>query len=129
MKPQVIKILLYLSIIFATINPIFAIDKQILEKNFEIFQRNPSIQLVFYFQGFEHNRSIFYGKSSPVNAEDVIEEIKVHSTYIHIKYTNRGKGEYYNDLYISIPHITVIQATKTSIEIFLGTPKTIYTGK
>ncbi|HRG44753.1 MAG TPA: hypothetical protein PLX69_02425 [Leptospiraceae bacterium] len=127
MKTQNSKFLLLIFCIFT--NSLLAIDKSVLEKNFEVFQKNPSIQLVFYFQGFEQNRSVFYGKSSPVNAEDVIEEIKVYSTYIHIKYTNRGKGEYYNDLYISIPHITVIQATKTTIEIYLGTPKVIHTGK
>lgn len=127
MKPLRFKFLLLIFCIFA--NSLLAIDKSVLEKQFEVFNKIHDMQLIIYFQGFEQTRALFYGRSGPVYAEDIIEEIKVTTTYIYIKYTNRGKGEYFNELFISIPHITAIQATKTAIEIYLGTPKVIHTGK
>ncbi len=128
MKPQKY-ILLILFFLFCNINSLLAMDKAILEKNFEIFQKTHDMKLIIYFPGFENTRSVFYGKSGPPHAEDVIDEIKVFPTYVYIKYTNRGRGEYFNDLYISITHITVIQTTKTAIEIYLGTPKILQVGK
>ena len=107
-------------------------DKQILEKNFDIFNKSPYMQLILYFHGFgqfDQSRSVFYGKSGPASAEDVIEDIKVYPNYMHIKYTNRGKGDYFNDMYISLQHITVIHSTKNAIEIYIGNPKIFQAGK
>ncbi len=111
---------------------IFSMDKAVLEKSFDTFQKNPSMKLVLYFHGFgqfDTSATIFYGKSGPAIAEDIIEDVKIYQNYVHIKYTNRGKGEYFNDIYISIPHITLVHSSRSSIEIYVGNPKVIGTGK
>ena len=120
------KIFLFFSFLFYS--EVYSLDKAILDKSFETFQRNPSMRLVLYFHGFgqfDSSSSVFYGKSGPATAEDTIDEIKTYPSYIHIKYTNRGKGEYFNDIYISIPHVTLVHSTKSSIEIYIGNPKII----
>ena len=116
---------------FLTIE-VFTMDKTILDTGFQTFQKNPSMKLILYFHGFgqfDSSSSIFYGKSGPAYAEDVVEDVKITSNYVHIKYTNRGKGEYFNDIFISMPHITLVHLTKTSFEIYVGNPKIIGTGK
>jgi hypothetical protein len=125
------KILLLISFLICSFE-ILSMDKAVLEKSFDTFQKNPSMKLVLYFHGFgqfDTSSSIFYGKSGPAFAEDIIEDVKIYQNYVHIKYTNRGKGEYFNDIYISIPHITLVHSTKSSIEIYVGNPKVIGTGK
>jgi hypothetical protein len=117
---------------FIFISSIQPIEKSILEIGFQTFQRNPSMKLLLYFHGFgqfDSSSSIFYGKSGPAFAEDIVEDVKITSSYLHMKYTNRGKGEYFNDIFISIPHISLIHLTKSSFEIYVGNPKIMSSGK
>jgi hypothetical protein len=102
------------------------IERKNLKKILDKIDLNPSMTVTLYFQGygqFASNGMILHSKSGPASAEDIIEEIEINDLDLRISYTNRGKGAYFNDLYISIFSISMIHVTKYSVEIYIGSPK------